>query len=53
MKTKPKTKLTSTDKQKAILPGEVNPANAFTKMTVMASRSANKYNLKSFKVTSD
>jgi len=45
-------KITATQKQKMILKEEVTPENAFTKMTVIATRTASKYQLKSFKLDS-
>ena len=47
--------MTDTDKQNTPLPSEVNPKNAFTKLTILAKRSANKYKLKDFnlEVSSD
>lgn len=42
--------MSDTEKQNTALPGEVDPKNAFTKLSIFALRAANKYKLKNFKL---
>ena len=50
MKNNKPNKVTAMQKQKIFLKEEVSPENAFTKMTVIATRAASKYQLNTFKL---
>jgi len=42
--------MSENEKQNTALPGEVDPKNAFTKLSIFAMHAANKYKLKNFKL---
>jgi len=53
MRNKPNKFMSDIEKQKTILPCEITPKNAFTKLSIFALRAANKYKIKIFKVNTN
>jgi len=53
MKNKPNRFMSDVEKQNTVLAGEVTPENAFTKLSIFAMHAADKYKLKSFKISTN